>query len=949
MIQNATGDLESGHPIDLYTDEYKGHLKGTVQSQEVRIGSGTFASAGAVGIHFWYPMNIKFYGKTDNGTLHIKHFDEQGNPLNDYDYTETLQIGQDHTSTYAHLLAYNYLGSTISYDDPPTEAPIENRLETISEEKTYHLTYDGTYQDAYITYYYRSKHQPKENQSEEEQSQENPNNNQALDPESGTIIKADNRGQEKYQVSEGIPVTEDLYAQVEAKSYLYDYTFTQQTGIKNYEVVITKTYYLDWEEDHGGYVTDEEGNEYYESDWVSYSDTETVTQSYTIPRYFSYWIIHHLEIFGLDKAIIENNALPNQSITLHPKGYTPPQVQITHSPNEEDHLIEPVEGTVYIDLGSESISGGTSRPSVPSENWAPIAEDAIGPIVVNNDLLNFNNTTIMTDIQQEEQTPAPGQIPESPYIDKNTLYEKEITIPKTVPNGEHLSTGNIHYTLIESINPQNPNPIIKEIPEINSITVHTPIICYPTLEAREDLNQQIQPEKETVLVLDEPFTIHLPNTGQHRNILGYGNNNYEKYIQNKNIKLSFDAYIGTNTTGKFLPKNTWHTLPATEESITLYIPTWATEGPQEILIKNQAINTTEGEEAYEYHANLDLNNYWAVERIPVYLQGRIHSFTITSTDDMNWQTFFRTTGSQHTGKTFHTGTKDPSGNPAQHAYYLPIMPTKNDEKGYYSYATKLGYKLHFNITTTGAMYDPNDYIEIIPKFYYIKNTGAGRQEIDLWYETGRTLVKIGSSQDTSNYTMTLNNPYRNIDKTELLNTASILYKKYGQQEKKSLQDYENKLLYEENTFIGRAYKLILDKNVRTYIGDTNNLPPTITEEKARESVQKWYGTYHLPNTTFAVPKGLDLSQYTSGINRNSDFVLKDGYILVEFQIKTINDHQNNGQPTSDYYVLDYIAPNCNQWETEGYVTKQEGLTLNFGDIILYYTDHKASDDYQVGR
>ncbi|TCK87930.1 hypothetical protein EDC19_2774, partial [Natranaerovirga hydrolytica] len=95
-----------------------------------------------------------------------------------------------------------------------------------------------------------------------------------------------------------------------------------------------------------------------------------------------------------------------------------------------------------------------------------------------------------------------------------------------------------------------------------------------------------------------------------------------------------------------------------------------------------------------------------------------------------------------------------------------------------------------------------------------------------------------------------------------------------------------------------------------------------------------------------VERGFDLTS-VGRVNREADYILKEGYIVVNFEIlRTIRDDTGEGD-IRDYIRLDYKSPNANQWQIEGYNTNQQGYPLEEGDIILYYTDKKASDDFRV--
>ncbi|KEO80828.1 DUF5704 domain-containing protein, partial [Tumebacillus flagellatus] len=202
-----------------------------------------------------------------------------------------------------------------------------------------------------------------------------------LDPNSSGKIGADPYPTEAFNVVQGIPTHEKLYTQAGGKRYLYDYHYQQKTGQKPYQITVKKTYNLTWQEPQDS--TDEAGNPI--TTWINKSDTQVVTQNYTIMRNYSYWIVDKLQIYGIDHAVMFNYALPNGKATMTPQNYSAPSVSATHSDAESAHLTDPTYNKV-LDLGSQDVPGGQgSKPSVPTEDWLADADRSVGKIKVKND------------------------------------------------------------------------------------------------------------------------------------------------------------------------------------------------------------------------------------------------------------------------------------------------------------------------------------------------------------------------------------------------------------------------------------------------------------------------------------------------------------------------------------------------------------------------------------
>ena len=145
--------------------------------------------------------------------------------------------------------------------------------------------------------------------------------------------------------------------------------------------------------------------------------------------------------------------------------------------------------------------------------------------------------------------------------------------------------------------------------------------------------------------------------------------------------------------------------------------------------------------------------------------------------------------------------------------------------------------------------------------------------------------------------------------------------------------------------------IILSQYQRTFTNPNTWLPAGVDADAATRSVQKWYGEYYLPNDLFATAKGFDVAEYGrthNGLNGNESFWLKDGYIIVNFQIETVKNG-DFANPILSYWG----SPGCNMFTREGFSyvkTDSNNVTFNLqdGDIVFYDTDKRSSDDYRTG-
>lgn len=888
------------------------------------------------------------------GIAYVKYFTDTGTPLDAYNSDQTMEVGNTYSVSNSTINGYDFVGSKMSYDVLPTG--------TMTPTKDYTLNYTGAYKDAYIYYYYKNKGAVGGAMS---------TNGMSASPTA--VIKADDRGTELYDTTKGIPTSEDLYVNVFGKSYLFDYAFGEVAGTKSYSVVVSKTYNLSWEQDDGG----DEPYTYYDgcstigldgtsigcpghsgthwvSNWNTYTASETVIQSYSVPRHYSYWLIDSLAVYGLDKAVVNNVALPSGSHTLTPNGYTAPTVGSQHSSLEADHIVEPVSGTTSITLASSSISGGQSgRPSIPSENWYSNADSAVGQIKVKNDRLIFNGGVIMNDLQVDTNTPDPGNIPTSPIVDPNTLYAKDLKIDTIKANGTFTSTGTIYYTqLLGAINPSGAAAYNQPITGINSVVVHTPVFCDGGIFSNNDFNQEITPDKSrATIVLGMASYFRLSTLGQHKNILGYGNKDYSKFTKTKQVKFPFDVYINTTTTDKtkFLVANTWYEVPLTQDDVNIFVPTWVEEGDYTIEYRSLALNALNTKDV-EKTANLDLTHYVGTDSSPVHVVGRLYGFKITDINNYPlWENIFRLKmgAEAHSDIYYYSGLNNQNGIPLgiTNQYILPIMegrhPTVKNQ------ALPTGYTFKYELETVGDYSGTYDAISVTPRFYYIGSDGTDKQAVDLYYNNenfdGKTqhFVKIDNNvlnRKNVKY-CTLGDPSRNVPRSAIKNTSAILG-------------------VAESTFRTQKVKLgyfdwtVLTEKLRTFVGDISNLPADVNVNTALSSVQHWYGEYYLPNDLFIAPKGFDVIGYAkskNGLDGNESFWLKKGYIVVNFDMNTCKDIDSKGftNPT-----LSYQYGEANMWQIEGYdisQTDSNGVLFNleWGDIAFYYSNYKSSEDYSM--
>lgn len=894
----------------------------------------------------YFPFLFRIELEPLAGQAIIKHFTTTGQSLDGVDgfRDRTEKLLKDQPYGYTHTPGssnYKYAGYQESTQSEPVGGP-----KATGDPPGF--TYNGKYPIYYVYFYYEVKGGTPPpggctDPSPSGQMKDVPLNS----PDVSAVIKADSRRAERFDVLDGIPTTESLYGNVFAKSYLSKYKFVEMSGKCTFHVTVNKDYELSW--DPGKEVTAPDGTTHTEPD--PQTATESVSKSYTVERDYSYWVIDNLEVYKIDEAALWNYAFDGNGIRISPSGYSPP----TYASAKTGGYTPP-SPPGQVDAPSESRSGSTTRPSVPDEDLSAYAEDAVDQVEVSNDTLTFNGSTIMDGSRTEKSGTRPGTIPEAPAIGENVLFSPGNVIPTSKTNkAAQPSTGTIYYAIMSGNINGGANTGFP-IYGINSVTVHTPVVIYPQVSDDLAHNQKTTPAAgRSAIILERSFTVEMPNSGQHTNYPGYGNRNYVKYIGSKEIRFPFDVYDGTKTF--FYPKNTWIEVDKTEESFIFFLPVWVDEGFYNIEFRTIAHNAPPGATS-ETKANLNLIHHIAYDIVPVDVVGRLYDFRVTDIADYNWETVFRSSAGSAlpSGAAYWVGLNGIDGAPRGNAPLstLPIRPGSHPV--YKNAVIKTGYHFKFELKTKGNMFGLTDRIRITPSFYFVSAITGTRIPVDLYYHAGnRKYVKIGSPGDQVERYVILNDRLRHVPTEELTDTALYKYDHdyaFNQIAGIGRAQYVQWFIEEatkRKTTVGRLSLLELNEGTRTLIGPKTGIPSGVDPARANASIQKWYGEYSLPADVYAVAAGTQVAEYGRthrGLTDRSPIFLRDGYIIVNFNMETIR----SGAPSNPY--LQYInAPLMNQWhQMEGYlrdVKDPYGRTysLRDGDVVFYDAGRSSRDDF----
>ncbi|GAS85332.1 unknown protein [Paenibacillus amylolyticus] len=779
-----------------------------------------------------------------------------------------------------------------------------------------------------------------------------------LDPNSNGVIKSDNRDNETFNVLKGIPTSESLYTNAFADNYLFKQAWAKMSGKVTYNCNVTISYDREWTVP-GPEECDDDGCT--PGPPVPANDTVPKPYNFQITRDYSYWKINNLEVYKIAKATMNNYALPGESVTMNPTGYTPPTLESRNDESVESH-VRPGQ-TTSISYTPPKLTGGLNQPpSVPDDTsrLKGMAESNTPQSKVNNDLVKFNNTTIMNDVEATKDGPTPSNIPNPTTIGHDVLYKPGNMISNSLLNkADTTSSGEIYYDLLPGNVNGGANKILP-INGINTVTVHTPVVNYAWVSDDQPHNQKTVPDPTSAaLILERPFIVRIPTSGQHLDAAsypGYGNRDYAKYFRIKQVQFPFDVYNADRS--QFIPAKTWVDIPVNQLDTTFYLPVWVDEGKYHIVFRNIAENAP-ANFTEQQDANTHLAHHVAADTVPVDVIGRLYDFHVTDISDYNWENVFRKRlGSpEPTGYSYWTGMNsidgDPRGNLAP--FVLPIRPGSHPVQGFANATVKTGYHFKFDLKTKGNMFGKQDGIRITPTFAFVSKDGSSRQEVDLYYHRGQErLIRIGSTQDLEKRFVVLNSRLRNVPGTELGDTARYQYTyelSAEERNQRTLAEYMVRLVDQtshQKTWVGRYDWMILSAPIRTLIGPKTDIPSGVNVDRSNAAIQRWYGEYSLPADVYAVPKGTDLEPLArqNQLDEKSNIFLKNGYIVVNFNMESLR----NGNTEAPH--LQYIhAPLMNQWQMEGFnktPTDSQGRTwpLKDGDIVFYHADQSSRNDFQ---
>lgn len=812
------------------------------------------------------------------------------------------------------------------------------------------------------------------------------------------VIRADDRGAEKFVATLGVPTTESLYGEVKATEYLLGYRLIKKVGLKTYPVTVTKKYILEWD-----------GEKKADGKVEKLTEEVEVKQIVDVDRAYGYWEIDWLDYYTIGNAVLNNYALPNEKITIEPNYayYQTPFISYTHSGAEEEHIIEPKQVKNGLELPPEVLVGGKDKPVIPEEDFTYQAFMETDLIKVKSDYLSLNGQVVMSG--EVVETDAPNI--NISYLEQcftitndNALYKNNQVIEATKTNGTYGSNGVINYTRKAGVNSNYSSNIAYMINGLNDVVIHTPVYCDASISSNNDSYVQlINPNLSSKqLVLDEDHTLNdmvisISNTGTHSNKQGYWFRDFSKSLRDPNIsyiassngilrnevRFPFDVYLDigndmVESNDTFVKAYTWVVIG--RSSPRVYLPMWVEEGNYTVEFRTVAVNGTDKLNRTEETANTELINYVATDSINVEVSGRLYGLTLYDVSDYPmWQEAFRvkkstvlkrnTSALRGTNDVIYNsnfiydytvGTSNQYGKPTSRNGKFTIPLVLGSHPKYKNIgAIKPGYAFRFKLDAIGSYYNDASFVKITPLFYHVDKNGKNRTSVDLYYDeeingSNQKLIKVGNALDRINLKkIKTGDVYLAIPEDEIRTTANIRGVSFQHWYSGKLDMFnfsEIKLKAPFRTYVNTNYA----NSVLTSNQSSSILASGITKNDMIKRKQSYYGEYYIPSNVHVVSKGYDIYDYASkyGITYREDFWKKDGYIIVNFDIVTVD---NNGKERLSYLNgANYLNYGHNSmWVMEGgNPTKidYEGVEFNFkaGDFVLYHTDRTINDDYSNG-
>ena len=471
----------------------------------------------------------------------------------------------------------------------------------------------------------------------------------AWDPTPKAVVMSD-----IYDVEKAIPSSEYIYSEITTDKYVLGVKLKNVTGSKTYSMTVYQTVHSMDPDD-----TDKEVG----------SGVLSATGSVT--RYYDYWVIDDLVLYGPSEAWVRNASVEDDFKATFEEDL--PKIEKSILGKLENHITEPTYSSsttltdAYITVGTVyDISATVANAAV---------DDEIGEIKVKNDTLKINDKVVIDSTQKEKSgdDPVMGNVPGKSAAGTVTVKVAEQQIPEARTNIKYDSKGEVTYVLKEEYPSKGHSAkLVIEIPDINSVKVHTPVLCKITIEEDnlkyvQDVNADKTKAHAVVGRSDSDgsegyenstsdFVINVDVNGTHINEKGYKTrNDYDKYIVGhgtpvngtiypKGVMVNFPFDVvadvggdGNEANDIVIYADTW-----TRMYPSFYVPEWVEPGTYKVKVCVYAINAAGKEDKEQKNKNTTDTNYVAYDEAEIEISGKVYGLTLTSNTSTapDWENVF---------------------------------------------------------------------------------------------------------------------------------------------------------------------------------------------------------------------------------------------------------------------------------------------------------------------
>lgn len=616
-----------------------------------------------------------------------------------------------------------------------------------------------------------------------------------------------------FNVPYAIPSTEDLFVNITAKNYLYDFDASVVSGQYPLAVDVIFPYELRWtetvmtddavEENKTDFETDE-ADGHAATEVIEHVETGSETVSVVIYRDYSYVHLNSFAYYGLLGATVSNPAMNPRTVNITSADagvYVPscsyPTVYGSTSPRVNENIAYPYDYTGSIVAPTLVIEGGDAQPSVPYSLYAEavlVAESGTGQLLCRNDELFFGgrNACGSTGWHAYAGTVSADTSVFGSFmctLNSERVYgARYLSIPASVRNGTYYSDGQITYSplVLYGLGGIDYDGVLY----VNAVSVHTPIVCdieitdcdlaNPNSMYLEEIG--VKPDSYDMILNvgrsdsegayghendGSDFFITVSNRGTHGVYAGILGSSYDylfnrsgrnggSYVATDEVMFPFDVYVDRGILfderdDELISAGTWLNLRNTRER--MYLPEWVREGDYTIEARTRAVNYRTADTLVSTYANNSLECYIATDTITVHVSGRMFGLRLSDvSSEAEWKEVF--VGKRWGDICYRVGLKNELGLSLGlgDKYILPLVDGAHpNPERINTGMLKSGYVWTFDLDTTGSkMAEMGAYVRIVPIFH-----GLDGAVLDLYYDEtfvgrGHDDVLIGSVLDTSN-------------------------------------------------------------------------------------------------------------------------------------------------------------------------------------------------------